>query len=67
MVINLEAKRVDLLSSYNSIQRVHSVNAAFKVVGFMSQLLKNSSMYAILYMQHWDGSGLNKTINSVSC
>ena len=42
MVINLEAKRVDLLSSYNSIQRVHSVNEAFKVVGFMSQLLKNS-------------------------
>ncbi|RVW78501.1 hypothetical protein CK203_050474 [Vitis vinifera] len=29
-----------------------------------NQLLKNSSMYAILYMQHWDGSGLNKTINS---
>lgn len=42
MVINLEAKRVDLLSSYNSIQRVHFVNEAFKVVGFMSQLLKNS-------------------------
>ena len=33
---------VDLLSSYNSIQRVHFVNEAFKVVGFMSQLLKNS-------------------------
>ncbi|XP_059595633.1 uncharacterized protein LOC104880281 isoform X1 [Vitis vinifera] len=91
MVINLEAKRVDLLSSYNSIQRVHFVNEAFKVVGFMSQLLKNSfkrndvninnlhpqyadivgdpklchtGMYAILYMQHWDGSGLNRTINS---
>ena len=42
MVINLEAKRVDLLSSYNSIQRVHFVNEAFKVVGFMSQLLRNS-------------------------
>ncbi|XP_059596065.1 uncharacterized protein LOC104880029 isoform X2 [Vitis vinifera] len=90
-VINLEATRVDLLSSYNSIQRVHFVNEAFKVVGFMSQLLKNSfkrndvninnlhpqyadivgdpklchtGMYAILYMQHWDGSGLNRTINS---
>ncbi|KAL6331501.1 hypothetical protein AAG906_011441 [Vitis piasezkii] len=23
-------------------------------------------MYAILYMQHWDGSGLNRTINSMS-
>ncbi|KAL6335557.1 hypothetical protein AAG906_030687 [Vitis piasezkii] len=87
MVINLEAKRVDLLSSYNSIQRVHFVNEAFKVVGFMSQLLKNSfkrndvninnlhpqyadivdvilGVYAILYMQHWDRSGLNRTINS---
>ncbi|KAL6344318.1 hypothetical protein AAG906_037892 [Vitis piasezkii] len=42
MVINLEAKRVDLLSSYHSIQRIHFVNEAFKVVGFMSQLLKNS-------------------------
>ncbi|KAL6348679.1 hypothetical protein AAG906_019378 [Vitis piasezkii] len=62
MVINLEAKRVDLLSSYNSIQRVHFVNEAFKVVGFMSQC--HTGMYAILYMQHWDGSGLNRTINS---
>ena len=42
MVINLEAKRVDLLSSYHSIQRIHFVNEASKVVGFMSQLLKNS-------------------------
>ena len=42
MVINLEAKRVDLLSSYHSIQRIHFVNEAFKVVGFMLQLLKNS-------------------------
>ena len=42
MVINLEAKRVDLLSSYHSIQRIHFVNEAFEVVGFMSQLLKNS-------------------------
>ncbi|RVW98993.1 hypothetical protein CK203_033832 [Vitis vinifera] len=24
----------------------------------------HTGMYAILYMQHWDGSGLNKTINS---
>ncbi|RVW68191.1 hypothetical protein CK203_059725 [Vitis vinifera] len=62
MVINLEAKRVDLLSSYNSIQRVHFVNEAFKVVGFMSQC--HTGMYAILYIQHWDGSGLNRTINS---
>ncbi|CBI37327.3 unnamed protein product, partial [Vitis vinifera] len=22
-------------------------------------------MYGILYMQHWDGSGLNRTINSI--
>ncbi|RVX10606.1 hypothetical protein CK203_016921 [Vitis vinifera] len=24
----------------------------------------HTGMYAILYMQHWDGSGLNRTINS---
>ena len=42
MVINLDAKMVDLLSSYHSIQRIHFVNEAFKVVGFMLQLLKNS-------------------------
>ena len=41
MVINLEAKRVDLLSSYHSMQHIHFVNEASKVVGFMSQLLKN--------------------------
>ncbi|RVW47149.1 hypothetical protein CK203_070085 [Vitis vinifera] len=26
--------------------------------------LCHTGMYAILYMQHWDGSGLNRTINS---
>ena len=41
MVINLEAKMVDLLSSYHSMQQIHFVNEASKVVGFMSQLLKN--------------------------
>ena len=42
MVINLEAKRVGLLLSYHSIQQIHFVNEASKVVGFMSQLFKNS-------------------------
>ena len=42
MVINLEAKRVGLLISYHSIQQIHFVNEASKVVGFMSQLFKNS-------------------------
>ena len=41
MVINLEAKMVDLLSSYHSMQQIHFVNEVSKVVGFMSQLLKN--------------------------
>ena len=36
MVINLEAKKVDLLSSYHSMQRIHFENEAFKVVEFMS-------------------------------
>ncbi|KAL6331458.1 hypothetical protein AAG906_011398 [Vitis piasezkii] len=26
--------------------------------------LCHTGMYVILYMQHWDGSGLNRTINS---
>ena len=30
-----------LLSSYHSMQQIHFVNEASKVVGFMSQLLKN--------------------------
>ena len=41
MVINLEAKMVDLLSSYHSMQWIHFVNEASKVVGFMLQLFKN--------------------------
>ena len=41
MVINLEAKKVDLLSSYHSMQLIHFVNETSKVVGFMLQLLKN--------------------------
>ena len=32
---------VDLLSSYHSMERIHFVNEASKVAGFMSQLLKN--------------------------
>ncbi|RVW49611.1 hypothetical protein CK203_076736 [Vitis vinifera] len=30
----------------------------------MKTLICHTGMYAILYMQHWDGSGLNRTINS---
>ena len=41
MVLNLEAKGVDLLSSYHSMQLIHFVNETSKVVGFMLQLLKN--------------------------
>ena len=35
MVINLEAKMVDLLSSYQSMQQIHFVNEVSKVVDFM--------------------------------
>ncbi|KAL6316675.1 hypothetical protein AAG906_019588 [Vitis piasezkii] len=81
MVINLEAKRVDLLSSYNSIQRLDlcriiknsfkrndvNINNLHPQMRYRHdpKLLMSSGMYAILYMQHWDGSGLNKTINSL--
>ena len=41
MVINLEAKMVDLLSSYHNLQLIHFINEASKIVGFMLQLLKN--------------------------
>ncbi|RVW84477.1 hypothetical protein CK203_041299 [Vitis vinifera] len=35
------------------------------LVGESSLIFRcHTGMYAILYMQHWDGSGLNRTINS---
>ncbi|RVW67579.1 hypothetical protein CK203_063010 [Vitis vinifera] len=35
------------------------------LVGRASLIFRcHTGMYAILYMQHWDGSGLNRTINS---